>query len=70
MNQVAMTKRMRLKVAMIKHGLSTERVADITGRSIHTVYKWTGGEREVPDAILIYIEAGDFAQGDAANANG
>lgn len=63
----ALTKRMRLKIAMIKHGLSVERLASVTGRSIHTVYKWTGGERQVPDAILSYVEIGDFNQEIAVN---
>lgn len=62
MNQVAMTKRMRLKIAMVRRHLSVEQVADLTGRTIRTVYSWTGGEREVPDHILLLIE-GEQANG-------
>lgn len=67
MTEQSMNKRIRLKIAMVKHQLSTERVADLTGRTIRTVYSWTGGEREVPDAALAYIEAGDFASEGKSN---
>jgi transposase len=67
MTDKSMQKRIRLKVLMIKHSLSTERVADITGRTIRTVYSWTGGEREVPDAVLAYIESGEFMSEVKAN---
>lgn len=63
----SMQKRKRLKIAMVKHGLSTENVADVTCRTIRTVYSWTGGEREVPDHILDYIESGAFKQEENAN---
>jgi len=67
MTDQSMQKRIRLKVAILKHQLSTERVADLTGRTIRTVYSWTGGEREVPDAVLAYVEAGDFTSEVKAN---
>ena len=62
MTEQSLQKRKRLKIAMVKHGLSTERLADLTGRTIRTVYSWIGGEREVPDHILEYIETGQFEQ--------
>lgn len=67
MTEQSMKKRQRLKIAMLKRNLSTENVADLTGRTIRTVYSWTGGEREVPDHILEYIESGEFTQGGKVN---
>lgn len=56
MTDQSLPKRMRLKVAMTQRKLSVEQVADLTNRTIRTVYSWTGGEREIPEHILIAIE--------------
>lgn len=69
MTKESLPKRTRLKIAMTQRRLSVENVADMTGRTIRTVYSWTGGEREVPDHILWIVENGEITGG-AANANG
>lgn len=69
MTKESLPKRTRLKIAMTQRKLSVENVADMTGRTIRTVYSWTGGEREVPDHMLWIVENGEITGGDA-NANG
>jgi DNA-binding XRE family transcriptional regulator len=55
----------KLRAVMKRHGLTGSEVANIVGVNSRTLRKWTGGERQMPDAAwrLLLVVTGEVGLG-------